>query len=204
MLHHEAEMQMTNKRHSDTVIEAGALLRDTRFPDAAAWDAVADEIGFLRNSSIRLTGNNMERLLYVSKEVQHFNLHDLTLLLKQARTANAAVDVTGVLLYHEGMFVQMLEGPPAAVESIMSRITLDRRHNGITYLASGHVAGARIFPDWRMGLFHMSAIEPLLQDGLVPNAAEEMTRLLAAADQTDVAASVLRTVWRHSSGKFLK
>lgn len=146
----------------------------------------------------------MERLLYVSKEVQHFDLMDLTILLRQAQAANAALDITGVLLYHEGMFIQMLEGPADAIELTMARIALDRRHNAITYLASGSTEGERVFPHWRMGFFHMSAIESLVEDGLVPNKEDEMSRLLAAADQADMAVSILNTFWRHSNGKFLK
>ena len=47
-------------------------------------------------------------------------------------------------------FLQVLEGPEAAVEACFERIGRDKRHHRIILMIEQE-AGARAFPDWRMG-----------------------------------------------------
>lgn len=44
------------------------------------------------------------------------------------------IDITGLLLYHEGTFVQLLEGEHTAVEALLDKIKSDRRHNQLTVM----------------------------------------------------------------------
>lgn len=64
---------------------------------------------------------------------------------------NAAADLSGLLIFHEGCFVQWLEGTGMAVQAAWSRIRRDQRHGAIenTSLSAGSV---RLFPDWRIHL----------------------------------------------------
>lgn len=59
-------------------------------------------------------------------------------------------DVTGALLYRDGRFVQVLEGPEHAVRALYSTIEADSRHSGIHILVSTQLA-ARNFQSWSMG-----------------------------------------------------
>lgn len=70
-------------------------------------------------------------------------------LLKNARSANGHRDITGALLYRNGIFVQMLEGPKESVEDLRGRIYRDPRHSGILTLIRGY-ANERIFAEWTM------------------------------------------------------
>jgi len=51
------------------------------------------------------------QLIYVSAATNRFNPAELRELLRLARLKNQQLDVTGMLLYHEGSFLQVLEGP---------------------------------------------------------------------------------------------
>ena len=62
---------------------------------------------------------------------------------------NRLVNVTGLLLVHDGWFVQALEGGRPAIAAAMDRIFRDRRHGGVHILSSGAVDG-RAFRDWSM------------------------------------------------------
>ncbi len=74
-------------------------------------------------------------------------------ILRASRRNNPAVGVTGALLYAEGNFMQVLEGPAEAVESVYLRVRRDDRHRGVLTLIDAAVA-ERAFPDWSMGFVH--------------------------------------------------
>jgi hypothetical protein len=76
---------------------------------------------------------------------------DLLKLLFDARTHNLEHDITGLLLYHEGRFMQMLEGPREQVLSLYERIAADSRHAHLAIEFSQPTI-ERLFPDWQMGL----------------------------------------------------
>jgi Sensors of blue-light using FAD len=92
----------------------------------------------------------LHRLVYASTAVGVLPAHQLDRILLRARAFNPSAAITGLLVFHEGTFLQCVEGPEAGVLSLMERIRRDRRHGGITLLESGSCA-ARAFPDSSMG-----------------------------------------------------
>ena len=70
--------------------------------------------------------------------------------MQQARTANGRLNVTGMLLYTEGSFFQVLEGPPAIVDEVYAKIGLDRRHDRVTKIIYESIP-RRSFGGWTMG-----------------------------------------------------
>lgn len=70
-------------------------------------------------------------------------------ILSKSRTKNASLGVTGALLFSEGCFSQVLEGPLGAVEAVYDAIHGDARHRDIILL-SFKPAAARRFPGWSM------------------------------------------------------
>ena len=94
------------------------------------------------------------RLVYVSRANKEMTLDDLTSILVVARATNPAHRVTGALLYQDKVFLQILEGPEAAVEALYEKIEGDPRHNHCRVLLRSP-ATTRLFPDWSMG--HASA-----------------------------------------------
>ena len=92
----------------------------------------------------------MIRLVYASTASHLWTEHELTALLVQARASNARSGVTGMLLYKDGAFLQVLEGETESVHEIFRRIEADRRHNGVQVLLEETIE-QRDFPDWSMG-----------------------------------------------------
>ena len=91
----------------------------------------------------------MLAIVYISSAVQPFSDVDLTALLKQSRAKNAALEITGILLYKDGDVMQLLEGPDEAVKKVAQTIYADRRHRGIIQLLERKIS-KREFPDWSM------------------------------------------------------
>lgn len=94
----------------------------------------------------------MFHLIYTSRETQQFGPAHLKKLLMGARMRNLEGAVTGMLVFHDGTFLQALEGEEAAVRLTFSRIEKDSRHRDITVLHRNASLGKRrIFGEWSMG-----------------------------------------------------
>lgn len=89
-------------------------------------------------------------LIYVSSASEPMSRSDLEALLLKARNNNHALGITGMLLYKDGNFMQMLEGEQDVVESLHKAIKQDPRHHGLLTLLAGE-ADEREFRDWTMG-----------------------------------------------------
>ena len=92
----------------------------------------------------------MIRLVYSSSARAGLAAQDLEQILHGARTRNAIHNVTGMLLYQDGVFLQLLEGHDADVRKIYDRIANDPRHHKLVRLLEETIE-ARDFPLWTMG-----------------------------------------------------
>ena len=95
---------------------------------------------------------------YVSTETQQFSPEALIALLTEAREANGKRSVTGLLLYREGSFYQVLEGAESEVMSTFNGIKGDPRHDSVRVLFKGD-ATTREFADWQMGFINLDGVE---------------------------------------------
>jgi hypothetical protein len=100
------------------------------------------------------------QLAYVSSACTPFSQGELVDLLKQARAKNERLGVTGLLLYKDGNFLQVLEGESDIVHQLIRQIEADPRHRDTTVLLDEPVT-ARSFPDWSMGFRNLS--DPQIQ-----------------------------------------
>lgn len=90
------------------------------------------------------------RCIYASLAAPSFKEDELPLLLERARHANAGQSLTGMLLYIEGSFFQVLEGEAEAVDAVYTRIIRDPRHTRVTLIIREPIA-QRDFSEWTMG-----------------------------------------------------
>ncbi len=89
-------------------------------------------------------------IIYASAAVNFFSEAELIDLLKLSRENNAAENITGMLLYKDGNFIQAIEGPEPAVNRLYQKILTDPRHQHIMLLGKQPIP-ERQFPDWSMG-----------------------------------------------------
>lgn len=105
----------------------------------------------------------MHLLCYISVADSSVDEKELFSILESSCKNNAADDITGMLLFHNGQFLQVLEGPKSAVEACFARISNDSRHVSVAKLLDEELP-ARCFSQWSMasaGLEHCS--HPLRQ-----------------------------------------
>jgi hypothetical protein len=97
----------------------------------------------------------MRQLLYISNTSRNFPDDQLELILEQSRRNNPLQNVTGLLLYLDGAFLQVLEGPAENVQKIYEKICTDKRHwNTLVMLDRD---APRAFADWSMGFERLPA-----------------------------------------------
>lgn len=99
----------------------------------------------------------LTQVIYISTATYPFTDNDLKALLSVARRRNEALGLSGLLLYANGSFMQLLEGPKDAVDACLDKIRRDPRHTGINMLVRTEIA-EREFAEWSMG-FHRIAPE---------------------------------------------
>lgn len=80
-------------------------------------------------------------------------------VLRVSRKNNQLANITGLLAYKEGSFLQILEGPQGALTETLERISKDKRHSGMITLAKRELK-ERMFPDWSMAYQAMTALSP--------------------------------------------
>ncbi|WP_151087835.1 BLUF domain-containing protein [Hymenobacter baengnokdamensis] len=88
-------------------------------------------------------------IVYISTAIVDFREAELVQLLRRSRCFNQKANITGVLMYGGGRFMQVLEGCPGAVRPLYTRIAADPRHGRLERLADGFMP-RREFTGWHM------------------------------------------------------
>ncbi|MBC7762586.1 BLUF domain-containing protein [Lacisediminihabitans sp. H27-G8] len=92
----------------------------------------------------------MISIAYLSSATRAYTDEELAQLLTSIRENNARQGITGILLYSNSQFMQVLEGPDDAIRACYAIISVDPRHHGVQLL-SVEVIAERRYPSWRMG-----------------------------------------------------
>ena len=125
----------------------------------------------------------MHRLVYYSANRLNKSPKEMTLhieqILDKSRQNNATVGVTGALIFSEGFFGQVLEGPQPAVEATFERIQNDVRHGDVSLLEFVAVE-KRSFDSWSMAYVGKDSGTTLF-DGIAPQTGFDSDRLKAQA-----------------------
>ena len=90
----------------------------------------------------------MKQLIY-SSEPFGFDSAMLAGILVRSREKNREADITGALICRHDMYLQLIEGPDAAIDAVFARIVKDDRHLAVKVLLS-RTADQRMFPEWEM------------------------------------------------------
>lgn len=91
----------------------------------------------------------MDRLIYVSQARGLAPQAALEDILSVSVWSNARLDITGALAFCDLRYVQLLEGPPHALDDLMGRLQADPRHTDIDVLYRLDVP-RRMVPGWSM------------------------------------------------------
>ncbi|NJL08328.1 MAG: BLUF domain-containing protein [Methylacidiphilales bacterium] len=97
----------------------------------------------------------MIQITYISRATEPLSAENLLTLLQQCLPNNASHGVTGMLLYGNETFLQVLEGDEKAVNDLFDIIRKDPRHTDIQVLRRGPI-DRRQYSEWSMGFKRIS------------------------------------------------
>ena len=98
------------------------------------------------------------QLIYKSVAEENFCRKVLVDILNVSRRNNQRVNITGMLLFADNSFLQVLEGEADDVESLYQKIKQDQRNRDVTVIIEEPIA-ERSFADWSMGYADLSIDE---------------------------------------------
>ena len=95
---------------------------------------------------------DLVELSYLSEAVSDMSFLGLMRLLESARTFNQNNGITGILLYDNQQFGQIIEGERASVMRAWKRILDDKRHHRIELLEIREIE-SRSYPEWLLRFY---------------------------------------------------
>ena len=98
------------------------------------------------------------QIVYTSTATEPFGKPELVELLKGSVRRNTQAGITGLLLYRDGTFMQVLEGEEAAVTALFAKISQDSRHHHVIPLIREPVE-QRHFPNSAMAFRDLNSPE---------------------------------------------
>lgn len=103
--------------------------------------------------------SNLISLVYVSYERYPMTNDDLVAILSEAKTHNSTENITGMLLYRNGYFIQALEGEDEKVTALYNLIARDERHKNVLLVEKNPIT-ERSFGEWTMGFRNLDDVDP--------------------------------------------
>jgi hypothetical protein len=91
----------------------------------------------------------MIQLAYTSDASDNLASGEIFKIIETSSSNNLRDDLTGMLIFANDRFFQIVEGEPAAIDSLVVRLEADPRHHSIQVLHRQEI-GERSFPRWRM------------------------------------------------------
>jgi hypothetical protein len=98
-------------------------------------------------------------LIYISSATSWPSENNLKELLEQSRERNLRQNITGMLIYANALYMQVLEGSYEDVHDIYNSILRDKRNNGNVTLLEEEIS-QRDFPNWSMGFKNLESCLP--------------------------------------------
>lgn len=101
----------------------------------------------------------MHELIYTSVATQDFTTDELIVMLKSFREHNKEIKISGILVYYDREFIQLLEGKKETIHNLYNKICQDQRHTNIKIFHEAPIT-QRSFSDWSMGFINADQIDP--------------------------------------------
>jgi hypothetical protein len=97
-------------------------------------------------------------LVYKSSASEGLDSCDISKIINKSQSNNIKTGVTGLLLYRQNTFIQLLEGEEQAVRTTYNKILKDSRHSDVKVLIESK-SSIRIAPQWSMD--HVESISDI-------------------------------------------
>ena len=136
-----------------------------------------DEPGFHSGADIEDGAPMLYTFVYCSRAAEGVDDAEVGRIVEAAQRRNVSRGITGVLVFGNGVFFQLLEGPAVEVQKLIANLHCDPRHCDVVSLDWSEERRERLYPNWEMERVEADDIRAVLNDAL-----------LSSEHQADVAA----------------
>jgi Sensors of blue-light using FAD len=91
----------------------------------------------------------LSQLVYVSTRKPNCTGEEIEKIVESCRKNNAPLKITGVLLYSETKFIQLVEGEAKTIMGLYDKIKKDNRHTNPVMISYNPI-NEKSFPSWHM------------------------------------------------------
>ncbi len=133
---------------------------------------------------------DLRQLVYISDASYGLSKPDIESILASSRRNNAEANVSGMLLYSSGVFIQALEGAPETIEGLYKKISDDRRHENVDTV-SDRLVSDRSFAGWSMGFVERAPEDVGSKIGIA-GLLDRAATMTALSQSEELAANMLR------------
>lgn len=100
----------------------------------------------------------LSQLVYVSNRKPNCTAEEIDKILASCKKNNPPLNITGVLLFSETKFIQLVEGDAKVIMALYDKIKKDNRHS-LPVMISYNPIPEKSFPSWHMGSRNISKTE---------------------------------------------
>jgi Sensors of blue-light using FAD len=126
----------------------------------------------------------LSQLVYVSNRKQNCTEKEIDKILDSCKKNNPSLDITGILLYSETKFIQMVEGEAKVIMELYDKIKKDSRHSTPILISYGPIR-EKAFPNWHMGSKNISKNEVEFNTDITSEEKVVFNNILSGKEDSD-------------------
>lgn len=92
----------------------------------------------------------LSQLVYISNRNPNCTDEEIEKILSSCKKNNPTLNITGILLFSDTKFIQMVEGEYKIILDLYDKIKLDDRHRNVRMISCSPIK-QKSFPSWHMG-----------------------------------------------------
>lgn len=125
-----------------------------------------DEFGFPSGADLEDAAPTLCTFVYCSRAAEGVDDVEVGRIVESAQRRNLASNITGVLVFGNGVFFQLIEGPAAQIRKLIATLHCDPRHYDVVSLDWSEERRERLYPNWEMERVAADDIRVVLNDAL--------------------------------------
>ena len=124
----------------------------------------------------------LSQLVYVSNRKKNCTEEEIENILALCKKNNPPLDITGILLYSDTKFIQLVEGEYKVINDLYNKIKTDSRHDQSRLISIGPIQ-QKAFPSWHMGARKIANNEVDFKTSISPKDKEKFKDLLSGKEE---------------------
>jgi len=124
----------------------------------------------------------LSQLVYVSNRKANCTTEEIEKILTSCKQNNPPLNITGVLLYSEVKFIQLVEGDAKVIMGLYDKIKKDPRHSNVMMISYNTIK-EKSFPSWHMGTRDISKTDVQFKTDISAEDKKVFTNILGGKEE---------------------